>query len=322
MPQVNLPANQVGVCSWSLKPESPAELVEKAHACGLDYVQLALDPIRTGAWGEIETINTLRAGDVDVASGMIGFKGEDYSTLESIRATGGIRPDNTWRDNLAAVKDSARLARRLGLGLVTFHAGFIPHHEGPERARMIQRLREVVDIFDDSGVRVAFETGQESAETLLEALDELQRPSAGVNFDPANMILYGMGDPHEALALLAHRVVQLHVKDARPAQRRGDWGDEVRAGTGIVNFRSLLEVMHEHRLGCDLIIEREEGDDRVGDVKAAHEHLIACSDTPKRTGKAKESSASSKRGAASKTSTSRGAGKSAKRRDSKGGRRA
>ncbi len=278
--------SRVGVCSWSLHPDSPRELVERVLACGLHAVQLALDPIRTGRWSEIETRNRLAAAadhtdgsGIAILSGMMATRGEDYSTLDSIKVTGGLRPDQHWADNLAAAKANARLARRLGLSLVTFHAGFIPHEPGHPREVIISRLRQVVDVFDDHGVRIGLETGQESAQTLLEALHELDRPHTGVNFDPANMILYGMGDPIEALTLLAGRVVQVHIKDARPSPRAGEWGTETPAGSGAVDWDAFFRVLRASVGGAaaasaplpvDCLIERESGERRVDDIRAAH----------------------------------------------------
>src|SRR5688572_12996243 len=122
---------------------------------------------------------------------MMSTHGEDYSTLATIRETGGLRPDRHWKRNLEAAREDTALARRLGLDLVTFHAGFLPEQRSdPERAKLLDRLRLVCDAFHEQGVRLGFETGQESAETLSEVLAELDHPAAGVNFDPANMILY------------------------------------------------------------------------------------------------------------------------------------
>lgn len=261
---------RVGVCSWSLRPGSPRELASQLAACGVDAVQLALDPVREGRWDEAETVGVLREAGIAVVSGMMGAAGEDYTTMDSIRRTGGVRPDATWPDNLKAARENAALAARMGLPLVTLHAGFIPHDRSdPERATLIDRLRQVVDAFADRGVRVGFETGQESAATLLDALDELDRPGAGVNFDPANMILYAMGDPVQALADLAPRVVQLHVKDALPAAQPGEWGTEVPAGEGAVDWPAFFRVVGERLRDRDLIVEREAGDHRVQDAARA-----------------------------------------------------
>lgn len=259
----------LGVCSWSLRPAGPAQLVEAIHACRLHAVQLALDPIRTGLWPLDETRRRLEDAGIRILSGMMAMKGEDYSTLESIRATGGVRPDSTWPDNLDAAHANADLAARLGLHLVTFHAGFLPHEpRDPLRVVMIDRLHRLADVFARRGVRVAFETGQESAQTLLGVLTQLQG-RCGVNFDPANMVLYGMGDPVEALRTLGPHVLQVHVKDATPSPVPGRWGTETVVGLGAVDWPSFFSVLRQVAPDANLVIEREAGPSRVDDVRHA-----------------------------------------------------
>lgn len=266
--------NRTGVCSWSLRAGTPEELVDRVHAAGLDAVQLDLAPLRRGAWDLARTRACLRDGGIEVLSGMMATKAEDYSSLESIRRTGGVRPDEHWKANRETAAVNAELARELGLELVTLHAGFLPESSGdPERVKLVARLRELVDIFARCGVRIAFETGQETAATLLAVLHELERPSAGVNFDPANMLLYGMGDPLEALAQLAPHVHQVHIKDALRAGVPGTWGREVPVGSGEVDWAVFFELMREHSLAVDLLIEREAGDQRVRDIRAARDLL-------------------------------------------------
>ena len=263
-------APEFGVCSWSLQPGNPRELADAVSVCGLSGVQLALDPIRRGDWSEAETIAVLGEAGIAVISGMMAMLGEDYSTLDSIRETGGVRPTKHWFENRAAARENAALARRLGIGLVTFHAGFLPHDpQDPERAVMLSRLRELTQIFAGSGVEVALETGQESASVLLELLTDRDAPGCGVNFDPANMILYGMGDPVEALRLLGPWVRQMHAKDARPATHAGAWGTETPVGAGAVAWRELLAARADVAPGAALVIEREAGSSRVADVCAA-----------------------------------------------------
>jgi L-ribulose-5-phosphate 3-epimerase len=264
----------LGVCSWSLQPATPQDLARRAFACGVSNLQLALGPLRDGAWNEREACSVLADAGLTLVSGMASMVGEDYSSLESIRESGGVRPDATWPANLEHALREAELAARLGMSLVTFHAGFLPETIGdPERARMLERLRRLVDVYADQGVRVAFETGQETAETLLGVLDELQRPDAGVNFDPANMILYDMGDPVTALRELAPRVAQIHVKDATRTTTPGEWGAEVPVGKGEVDWTAFFDVVRERELSCDLMIEREAGAQRVLDINTARQHV-------------------------------------------------
>jgi len=266
---------RIGVCSWSLQPDSPADLIGKLQAAGIDCVQLALEPLRSGAWHAERAIGELRDAGVEIRSGMMSMRGEDYSSLETIRKTGGVRPDAHWKHNLDAARANAALAKRIGIKLVTFHAGFLPHDRNDrERAKMLERLRAIIDAFTEQGVRVGFETGQENADTLHGVLEELGRDSAGVNFDPANMILYGMGDPIEALRKLAGRVLQAHVKDARKTNEPGTWGDEVRAGDGEVDWNAFFSVLHDEHNECDLMIEREAGGRRIADIAHAHKLVL------------------------------------------------
>lgn len=258
----------LGCCSWSLRPESPRDLAEKLQEIGVEYVQLALEPIRSGAWKLDDTKKALAKIGVSVASGMMSMLGEDYTTLETIRETGGVRPESTWNANLLAARGNALLAKKLGLTLVTFHAGFLPHDvDDPERRILLDRLRVMVDTFAAQGVHVGFETGQETAGTLLDVLRELDRPTAGVNFDPANIILYDMGDPIAALTKLAPYVRQLHMKDARRTKKKGRWGLEVAVGDGEVDWKRLLSVVKQKAIPMQFMFEREAGEDRVEDVK-------------------------------------------------------
>ena len=264
----------IGACSWSLQASGPKQLAEMLVSVGVDCVQLHLDPLRTGAWSEEETVRELARANLEIRSGMMSMEAEDYSTLDSIRRTGGVRPEATWDKNRTAAKANAKLARGLKLELVTLHAGFMPHdRRDPEREVLLGRLRDLVDIFSAHGVRVGFETGQESAATLVEALSDLGRDKAGVNFDPANMILYGMGDPVAALRLLGDRVLQIHIKDALATKINGTWGEEVRVGTGQVDWRTFFEVVRAERVSVDWMIEREAGTQRIEDMRAAREFV-------------------------------------------------
>ena len=262
-------AGVLGVCSWSLQPNSPGDLAEKLAACGVSWTQLALTPLRDGSLDCAAVLAELQRRGIRVRSGMVQTIGEDYTTLKSIERTGGLRPDAHWAANRANLEVEAKLARQLGLRLVTLHAGFLPHERNGERYKLLERLRTLVDIFAAQGVRVGFETGQESAHTLLEVLDELGRPTAGVNFDPANMLLYGMGDPVEALRLLWPHVLQVHIKDAVAVKKSGQWGSEVPASTGQVNWTAFFELLAAKLPQVDAMIEREAGDQRVVDICTA-----------------------------------------------------
>lgn len=261
---------RLGVCSWSLQARDASDLVRKVRACGLTRVQLALDPLREGAWDLEATRAECARHGIEILSGMLGTYAEDYSTLDTIRETGGLRPDAHWERNWAAAHVNARIARELGLSLVSFHAGFLPHERrDPERGRLLSRLKRYADLFADHGVQLGLETGQEDAATLLDVLDELRHPMVGVNFDPANMILYGKGDPIAALQALGSQVLQVHIKDALPSPTAGQWGSEVPVGQGAVNWKQFATLLMALPRRVDLLIEREAGEQRIADIATA-----------------------------------------------------
>ncbi len=266
---------RLGVCSWSMQPASADDFFTKLAATGLARTQIALDPIREnakGAWTDFAA-RCAKHG-VTCVSGMISTVGEDYTTLESIKKTGGVVPDATWPETWKNIQADAELAQRMGLTLVTFHAGFLPHEEGdPSFAKLLGRLRQIADLFAAKKMTIGLETGQEEAGTLAAFLKKLDRANVGVNFDPANMILYDKGDPVAALRTLGPWVKQCHLKDATRTRTPGTWGEEVRLGTGQVDWKGFFRALDAAGFTGDLCIEREAGDQRVADIRAAREYV-------------------------------------------------
>jgi sugar phosphate isomerase/epimerase len=263
-------ADQIGVCSWSLQATGPDDLAAKVNALGLKKVQLGLTPHRDdpGAWEGVQQI--LGESGISIVSGMFSTLGEDYTTPETIRKTGGIVPDEHWAGNQELAAAAAALARQLGLKLVSTHAGFLPHERSdPAFDKLSGRVATLAQMVAEIDGSLLLESGQESADTLLLFLDEMAQRGAGnvaVNFDPANLILYDMDEPIEALRKLVPYVQQVHVKDAKRTAVKGRWGEEVVVGTGQVNWAAFVRILAEADYQGDYIFEREAGDDRVGDI--------------------------------------------------------
>jgi len=265
---------RLAVCSWSLQSANPHDLVAKLQAIGIHRVQLALDPLRAAPSDWEGTAELFQQKNVAIVSGMCGCVGEDYGTLDTIRSTGGIVPDATWDQNWANMEPAAAIASQLGLRLVTFHAGFLPHESSdPAYAKIQGRVRALADLFADRGIVLALETGQETAATLHQFLADLNRPNVGVNFDPANMILYDKGNPIEAMGILSSWIRQIHIKDARRTKDPGAWGEEVRVGQGEVDWPAFFGTLRKIQFVGDWCIEREAGSDRLEDIRAARDHI-------------------------------------------------
>jgi sugar phosphate isomerase/epimerase len=110
----------------------------------------------------------------------------------------------------------------------------------------VDRIRDIADLFAAHDLWLLMETGQEPAHELLEFLHDLKRDNVFINFDPANMILYGAGEPIAAIKVLGKFIRHVHVKDATASTKPGkEWGEEVPFGTGQVGPRRFLAALHE-----------------------------------------------------------------------------
>ena len=268
-------SRHVACCSWSLQAHNPAELAFMVEQCDLQSVQLELLPLANqSSW--IDTSSILSDHGITVLSGMLAATGEDYTTLESIARTGGLRQDAMWSSTLENAISVADIAASMALPLVTFHAGFVPESDCQERTKMLGRLQTLAEEFGSRNILLGLETGQECAENVVSILEELNHPHLGVNYDPANMILYGKGNPIEAIKTLRPWVQQVHIKDAKETTKGGTWGTEVAVGQGDVPWEEFLQLVPDK---IDLVIEREGGDARIEDIRQAKkliEELGAC----------------------------------------------
>ena len=264
---------QLGVCSWSMLPENAADMARIMQELGLRKLQLGLVPHRDDA-GIVDGVPDALAGvDARVVSGMFGTVGEDYATMDTIKVTGGIVPDEHWEQNQQVARGAAAKAKEFGLPMVMFHAGFLPHDmRSAEFIKLADRIEVVAGIYAEQGIDLLFETGQETADDLWAFFDHLEGRgvrNVGVNFDPANMILYDKGEPIDALRKLLPRVKSIHIKDAVRTDTPGQWGAEVPVGEGQVDWHAFVEILVEGDYTGDMHIEREGGDDRLGDARKA-----------------------------------------------------
>jgi len=245
----------LGVCSWSLQRDA-AGLAEAMRELGLKHVHLAVVEPRRPEW--------------TVTAAMIGFPQEDYSTLETIRATGGIVPDAEWPSNRKLFLRAADTAAEWGTPFLSMHAGFLEHGNRV----FADRIKCLADVAGERKLTLLMETGQESAAELRRFLEELAHPAVGLNFDPANMILYDKDAPADAVRMLAPWIRHVHIKDAMRTKRRGEWGAEVSWGDGEVGGDSFLAALAATGFNGPVAIEREAGNDRLGDIKLAIRRLI------------------------------------------------
>ena len=271
---------RVGVCSWSWKLPM-REVFAEMERNGIKGVNLALMPFIEndkyhGGSESSETWQYLKEkvtkGEIRVMSTMISTVGEDYTTIDSIRRTGGIVPDPHWEANKVRFAKGAELTKELGCRYLLTHAGFLDEEDPAAFAKYRERVLWIRDVCAKNGVFLILETGQETANALASFLPTV--PGVYVNFDPANMIQYGMGRPMEALNRLIPWIRQIHVKDARLSEKVGEWGDEVPWGEGEVGGKTFVAELEKLGFKGNYVIEREDGADRKKDIVQAYRSLI------------------------------------------------
>ena len=273
--RVGMPSERIGVCSWSwrLPMKDVAAAMDKA---GVKGIHLALGPFiapdeRHGAAEGADALKFVKekiaSGEWVLMSTMVGTVGEDYTTLESIRKTGGIVPDEHWEANKKIVSEGARLTKELGCRYMSTHAGFLDESDPVALAKFVERVKWMRDECARHDVTLILESGQETAEDLAAFMENV--PGVGINFDPANMILYGKGKPREALRTLYPWIRQVHVKDARATSKPGTWGTEVPWGCGEVGGHVFVSELEAMGYDGNYVVEREGGSDRAGDIRRA-----------------------------------------------------
>ncbi|MFB0556039.1 MAG: sugar phosphate isomerase/epimerase family protein [Phycisphaerae bacterium] len=261
----------IGICSWSLQTDV-AGVADAMDKIGIEHVHLgvraALEDKRDDYLAAVQKQNWT------VSCTMIDFPQEDYSTLDSIKITGGMAPDEYWEQSRRLFVGAVEVTVKLGVKYLSLHAGFIDETDEAYIKKFYDRIRFLADASGRKDIMLLLETGQETAEELKHFMEELNHPAIGVNFDPANMILYDKGNPIEAVRVLAPWIKHIHIKDAIRTTQPGTWGAEVPWGEGEVGTEAFLNVLKEIGFEGVLAIEREAGDDRFGDIKLAAERLL------------------------------------------------
>jgi sugar phosphate isomerase/epimerase len=235
-------------------------LLDVAHELGVPTVQLHA-PQRSSRTPERAASFLAQLAELGIRISVVfgGFDGESYADIPTVERTVGLVPPATRTSRLREMMEIADFARVLGVDAVGLHLGFLPPNPAdPLYGEVLAIGRQLCDHCAAQGQRVHLETGQESADTLVRFLEDSQRDNLFVNFDPANMILYGSGDPIAALKKVGRWVRSVHCKDAKWAARPGEeWGAEVPLGEGDVGMEAFLRTLADVGYNGPLTIERE-----------------------------------------------------------------
>jgi sugar phosphate isomerase/epimerase len=263
---------EIGVMFWAGR--DPGETLRELKSLGVRCGQMGIpgDMLLDGAAAAWK--KALEEERFTVVTVFAAYSGESYADIATVERTVGFVPPAT-RDarelRTLAVSD---FAAELGVPGIATHIGFVPEDSQSEDYLAVREVvRHVCDHAASHGQTFALETGQESADALLDFLLVTNRENLGINFDPANMILYGTGDPISALHTLAQHVLTVHCKDGDwpPKNSPGALGEEKPLGQGSVGMERFIAKLKEIRYKGPLTIERESSDpaERLRDILMA-----------------------------------------------------
>jgi len=261
---------ELGVMFWAGR-DNLAEL----RAMGVQAGQLgvagdvALNSAAAAEWRE-----AIANAKFSIATVVCAYTGEDYADIPTVQRTVGFVPHATREEREERTIEACDFAAALGVKSIACHIGFVPEdRSAPDYIAVRGMVRRICDGAEKHGQTFALETGQEPADVLLRFLDDAECPNLKINFDPANMILYGSGDPIEAFEKLAQHVVSVHAKDGDgpPAGHPGALGTERPLGQGAVGIPRFVDALKRAGYKGSINVEREIEDQtqRLADIGMA-----------------------------------------------------
>ena len=217
----------------------------------------------------------LKSSGVRLAALWTGYSGTVIWDLIDGPDTMGLIPEYTRKKRIADLKAGADFAAMVGAPAIITHCGFIP--ETPKchlYMEVLDALGEIAEYCQKLGLEFWFETGQETPVTLLRTIEDIGLPNLGINLDTANIILYGKGNPVDALDVFGKYVRNLHIKDGVYPQNGHKLGHETPIGQGKVDFEKVITKLHELGFTGELVVEREiTGEQQAKDIMTALDYI-------------------------------------------------
>jgi len=251
---------ELGCIFWAQNDKAAQEQLQALKALGLHCAQLGCSGEFEFAGKAAEWKAACEAEDFTLLAIVAAYDGEDYADIPTVERTVGFIPPATRAVREARTLALSDFAKDVGIPVFACHVGFVPHDKTNADYIAVQGMvRRICDHCAKNGQYFHLETGQEPADVLLDFLVDTGKANLAINFDPANMILYGTSDPVEAMEVLKGHIRSVHVKDGDwPAKDKpGSLGAEKPLGQGSVGMPGYIAKLKEIGYQGPLVIERE-----------------------------------------------------------------
>ena len=213
--------------------------------------------------------NAIAETGMTISSLWAGWSGPCEWNFTAGPDTIGLVPVAYRHIRLNEMKNASDFAQKIGVDKVVTHVGFIPENSSdPEFNGLVVALRHLCNYMKAKGQFFLFETGQETPTTLLRTIQAVGTGNLGINLDTANVILYGRGNPVDALDVFGKYVMDTHIKDGFFPTDGMYLGRECRAGDGKANIPTVVtKLLTEYGYEGPFTIEREiSGDQQTADI--------------------------------------------------------
>lgn len=212
---------------------------------------------------------------VEITALWCGWQGPRAWNFYEGHTTLGLVPADYRFARMETLMEGSDFAKMINVTDVVTHVGFIPENPNdPDYKGTVEAVKYAAQHCKKNGQYFLFETGQETPVTLKRMIQDIGLDNLGINLDPANLLMYGKGNPIDALDVFGEYVRGVHAKDGEyPADGRY-LGKEKPLGQGRVNFERLIHKLKEVGYKGALTIEREiTGEQQIKDIDEAKKLL-------------------------------------------------
>ncbi len=177
----------------------------------------------------------------------------------------GIVPPEYRATRTRNLLDGAAYGRVLGVKDIITHLGFIPLNcRDVNYTGVVNTVRYIAEELARHGQNLLMETGQEPPVVLKRLIQDVGSANLYVNYDPANLMMYGNANPVDGLGILGEYVRSIHAKDGSYPVDGYELGQEYPIGKGQVDFPRFVEKLKAIHYDGSISIEYEieEGNER------------------------------------------------------------